>query len=204
MHQNSFELFKILVKAGATPGEDFSCSGEEGHCSLSERGYQLLKRTYPDIAWDDITRVVMHNDKQAVEVLHNHLGLDFTTPLLEKINRRIEQLSDAQAAWYLQQILWGVEHKTGVSLQKRLSETLALDRLLRVELLLRRQAEELEPCGDWIGDLILAAGGEASDFELQPDGGAILTEQGIRLLATVWAGNFDLFAELAKGHQNRD
>ncbi len=204
MHQNSFELFKILVKAGATPGEDFSCNGEEGHCSLSERGYQLLKRTYPDIAWDDITQVIMLDDKQAVEALHNHLGLDFTTPILEKINCRIDQLSDAKGAWYLQQILWGVEHKTGIALQKRLSKNLELVRLLKLELLLRRQEGDLEPCGDWIGDLILAAGGEASDFELQPDGGALLTEQGIRLLATVWAGNFDLFAELAKGNHDVD
>lgn len=202
MHENAFELFKMLVKAGATPGEDFSCSGEEGNCSLSEQGYQLLKQTYPEIAWDDIARVVKHDDKQAVEMLHNHLGVDFTDRLLEQINHRITHLPDAKVAWYLQQILGGVEQKTGISLQKRLSETLDLSRRLKVELLLRQQEEELQPCGEWIGDLVLAAGGDTGDFELQPDGGALLTERGIRLLATVWSGNCDLFAELARGDQD--
>lgn len=203
MHQNSFELFKMLVKAGATPGEDFSCNGEEGNCSLSERGYQLLKRTYPDIDWDDITHIVEHDDEQAVDLLHNHLGIDFTNRILDKISHRMAHLTDAKVAWYLQQVLWGVEQKTGVSLQKRLREKLDLARLLRVELLLRRQEEELEPCGEWIRDLVLAAGGDPGDFELQSDG-ALLTERGIRLLAAVWAGNSDLFAELARVDRDQD
>ena len=203
MHQNSFELFKILVKAGATPGEDFSCSEEDGDCRLSERGYQLLKQTYPEIAWDDITRVVTQDDKQAVEALHNHLGVDFTHRLLEQMRHRIANLPDAKAAWYLRQILGGVEQKTSISLHHRLSETLDLSRLLRVELLLRRQEEDLEPGGEWIADLVLSAGGDASDFELQQNE-ALLTERGLRLLATVWSGNHDLFAELAKGNQDQD
>ena len=203
MHQNSFELFKMLLKAGATPGEDFSCNEADGDCCLSERGYQLLKLTYPEIAWDDITRVVKHDDKQAVEALHNHLGIDFTNRLLEKISHRLTNLPEARIAWYLQQILGGVEQKTGISLQKRLSETLDLAGSLRVELLLRRQEAELESCGEWIVDLVLAAGGDEGDFELCQDE-AFLTERGIRLLATVWSGNCDLFAELARGNQATD
>lgn len=203
MHQNSFELFKMLVKVGATPGEDFSCSGEGGNCCLSQRGYDLLKLNYPEIAWDDIAHVVERDDKQAVEALHSYLGIDFTSLLLEQISHRITHLPEAKAAWYLQQILGGVEQKTGISIQRRLSEMLDLSRLLRVELLLRRREEELEPCGEWIADLILAAGGDADDFKLQQDE-AFLTERGIRLLATVWLGNCDLFAELARSNQDQD
>ena len=203
MHQNSFELFKMLLKAGATPGEDFSCNQEKGDCCLSERGYHLLKLTYPEIDWDDITRVVKHDDAQAVEALHQHLDIDFTNRLLEKISRRIAHLPEAKAAWYLQQVLGGVEQKTGISLQKRLTETLDLSHSLWVELLMRRPEAELEPCGEWIIDLVLAAGGDAVDFELRQDE-AFLTERGIRLLASVWSGNCDLFAELARGNQAPD
>ncbi|NJN03899.1 MAG: hypothetical protein HC816_16270 [Leptolyngbyaceae cyanobacterium RM1_1_2] len=114
--------------------------------------------------------------------------------------RSPQVLPEAQSAWYLQQIVYGVEQRTGIPLYDLLKQQLDLSAQARVECLLREQ-KALVPCSEWMADLILAAGGSLQDFELLQGEEALLSERGIRLLAVVWMGECDLYAKIARQHQ---
>ncbi|MGJ3246691.1 MAG: hypothetical protein ACFE0I_11510 [Elainellaceae cyanobacterium] len=196
MHQQSFEIFQSLAKAGATPGEDFSFSPDDGGLRLTERGYQILKQQYPQIDWDSFTAVVERDPTEAVDAIHDHLGTNFVSNILDYITYRIRELPEEQAAWYLNQVLAGVEERTGIALYELLSRRLSLSNRAYIEHLLRCDISA-EPCSEWINDLVLAAGGTPDDVEVEGHE-ALLTEHGMRLLATVWIGEYDLYAELAR------
>jgi hypothetical protein len=197
MDQGALNLFQILTQAGATPGQDFSFNPDDQTCIVTEQGYQLLKSAYPDMDWDSIFGVYEPDPSAAIAAIHDHLGVNFVDRILERINRRIREMPTSKGAWYLRQILAGVEQRTGVSLYSLLNDRLSLSRRARVECLLHPEVEP-EPCGEWIGDLVQAAGGQRQDVKI--DGAeAVLTERGVRLLAIVWAGECNLYEELANG-----
>lgn len=191
MHSAAIELFQMLVHAGAKPGEDFSCDGESQAYRLSARCYELLQQTYPDIAWDELLTTAPYDPQPIVETLHETLGVPFVDRLLDRIHISLPELPDAQAVWYLRQLLNGVERRTGLLLYPLLESKLDLAAQARLEWLIRM--EEGEPCDRWLVDLILAAGGSPQDVELLEDGGW-LTERGMTLLDTVWGGDYELTA----------
>lgn len=197
MREEAVNLFQLLVQAGAVPGRDFSFEADQEVCVVTEQGYQLLKQRYPDVDWDSVFGVYEVNPEDAIAALHERLGTNFVDRIIDSISWRIRELPMREAAWYARQILAGVEKRTGISLYTQLSERLRLSLRARLECLLHPETQ-LEPCGEWIGDLVLAAGGTPKDVAIE-DGEAIMTERGLRLLALVWAGNCDLYGELAKG-----
>jgi hypothetical protein len=196
MHQDALNLFQILVQLGASPGTDFSFDAEGGVCSLTEHSYTLLKEAYPELDWDDYVEVVERDPEEAIAAVHEHLGIDFIDRLIEQISFRLHTLPDGEAIWYLYQVLDGVEHKTGVPLYGVLQSRLGLTEQVRVERLLRQEGDAI-PCGDWILDLVIAAGGHPSDVSIEFDD-VLLTEEGMRRLASVWLGELNPFEELAK------
>lgn len=197
MEKEALNLFQLLVQAGAVPGKHFSFNAAEEVCLVTEQGYQLLKQKFPQFAWDEIFEVYETDPQQAIAAVHNYLGVNFVDRILERINRRLRELPQSKAAWYIRQVLGGVEQRTGISLYRLLSKKLSLTRRAHVECLLHPDAK-VEPCGEWIGDLVQAAGGSKQDVTLE-QGEAVLNERAMRLLASVWAGEQDLYGELANG-----
>ncbi|MBF2077543.1 MAG: hypothetical protein IGR76_03240 [Synechococcales cyanobacterium T60_A2020_003] len=196
MHQNALDLFQILVQVGATPGEDFSFNTEDGTCALSERAYALLREAYPDIDWGNCATVSERDINQAIAAVHDHLDVDFVNRLLDRIPLRLQQLSDEKAAWYLLHVLDGVELRTGIPIYDLLLDRLPLHDQVQLAQSLSHIPNAV-PCGEWMVDLVFAAGGYPDDISLEWDE-AVLTERGMRLLASVWAGEQNLFEELAR------
>lgn len=196
-HQQAVEIFQLLVTVGATPGEDFSFDAEMGVCGLSDRAHQLLQQAYPDIDWSDVlTPLPMDSDAQAIALLHEHLGIDFVPRILETVRHRLYQLPLRQAAGYLRQVLGGVEQRTHISLYLQLQPLLDDASQVRLDYLLFQESDP-EPCDYWLTDLIVAAGG--SEADVQFDGsGVLISESGLRRLAEVWLGDYDLYAALAQ------
>lgn len=194
MHQHVVEIFQTLSKAGAIPGTDFSIDPSDGSLRMNQESYQLLTTLYPDVTWDDVTDVVEPDYQAAIETIHQHLGINFVDTLLNRIDERLSELPKAQASWYLQQVLGGVQQQTGIGLYDALIKTVDVSRFIYIESLLQKDVAA-EPCHVWIGDLILSAGGEVNDFEFEDDD-AMLTEKGLRLLATVWSGEENLYDHL--------
>ena len=197
MRDEAVGLFQLLVQAGAVPGKDFSFDAEQDACLVTERGYQLLKQRYPDFDWDDLFDVYDAELNDAIAALHQRLGTNFVERILDALSWRIRELPMRQAAWYVRQVLTGVEKRTGISLYAQLNQRLRLSLRARLESLLHPETQ-LEPCGEWISDLVQAAGGTPQDVTIE-GGDAVLTERGMRLLALVWGGGYDLYGELAKG-----
>ena len=195
MHQHVVEIFQTLAKAGAVPGTDFSVDPSDGSLRMNQESYQLLTTLYPDVTWDDVTDVIELDSQSAIDAVHQHLGTDFVDTLLAHVHERLSELPQGQASWYLQQILSGVQQRTGISLYEPLIRDVDASRFIYIESLLRGDVD-VEPCQVWIGDLILSAGGAWNDFEFEDDD-AMLTEQGLRLLATVWAGEENLYDHLS-------
>lgn len=191
MHQHVVEIFQTLTKAGAIPGTDFSIDPADGSLRMNQESYQLLAQLYPEIVWDDVTDVVEPDQQSVIRDLHTQLETNFVDSLLTQIHRRLSELPMNQASWYLQQVLGGVQQRTGISLYQPLIQDIAPSRFIYIESLLNEN-NVVEPCHLWIGDLILSAGGEHDDFEFLDDD-AVLTEQGLRLLATVWSGEGNLY-----------
>ncbi|HEY9762468.1 MAG TPA: hypothetical protein V6D07_08085 [Trichocoleus sp.] len=189
MHDAAVNFFQMLVQAGAVPGEDFSCDGENQAFHLNERCYELLQLAYPDVNWDDVFECFPHDPNSAIEALHEHLGVPFVDRLINFIQRRLKELPDSQAAWYLRQLLGGIEQRTGLQLYSLIEETLPLATQARLSWLLH--FEEVELCNLWLPDLVFAAGGTPDDAELS-DEGCWLSERGMELLETLWAGEFEL------------
>lgn len=196
MHEDTLHLAQLLIQAGATPGKDFSCDSSSEACHITERGFNLLQQAYPQIDWGSIAESVEVSSQQAIDALHSHLGVDFVDRIVHYILQRLRQLPSEQASWYLQQILGGVEQRTGIPLLQMLVERVDLPRQLRIECLLHDEAIAT-PCAEWMTDLVMAAGGTAQDIAFEGDD-AVLTEHGLRLLATVWAGDCNLYDVLAQ------
>lgn len=192
MHSTAVDLFQMLVQAGAVPGEDFSCDGENQAFHLGERCYELLQNAYPEVDWDDLFTPAPYDASPEIELLHQHLGVPFVDRLLNRIRCRIQELPDAEAAWYLRQLLIGVEQGTGLLLYPLLTKDMNLAALARLEWLLR--LEDIAPCDCWLEDLILAAGGSPEDVQISPNG-CWLTERGMSLLEMLWAGEVELTVE---------
>ncbi|MGC1306209.1 MAG: hypothetical protein WA885_03185 [Phormidesmis sp.] len=188
MADDAVELFRMLVDAGATPGEDFSYDLRSGSAQISDRAFEKLKAAYPTVNWAEICDRVELDPNLPADYLNAYLGVDFVERMLVCIEQRLEELSDEQAAWYLQQVLGGVEHKTNVPMYVLLQRRLPLRTQARLEKLLRLSAA---PCYLWMRDLVVAAGGSPTDVELSEDD-ATLTQQGLALLTAVWTGDYDL------------
>ncbi|NEQ44592.1 MAG: hypothetical protein F6K00_13920 [Leptolyngbya sp. SIOISBB] len=47
MDQVAIDFFRLLIQAGAVPGEDFSCDGERQVYHLNERCHSLLQASFP-------------------------------------------------------------------------------------------------------------------------------------------------------------
>ncbi len=188
-------LFVTLVRAGAVPGLDVSVGGNSDSLQLSERGYALLKQQFPG-ARPYVETLSSSKPQSAVEAVHRCLGVDFTERLLSRIAHRLDQLSEGQAAWYLQEMLGGVEERTGICIYSQLKLRLSWGDQARVCYLLQN-SHIAEPCSAWISDLIMAAGGSESDYCVE-DATIFVSEQGLRLLALVWVGEYDFYDQLAQ------
>ncbi len=191
MADDAVRLFRMLIEAGAAPGEDFSYDLETGSAQISDHAYEKLKAAFPEVDWSSICEQIELDPAAPAEYLDAYLDTPFVERMLTRIEQRLDQLADGQAAWYLQQVLSGVEQRTHVSLYVLLQRRLSLTKQARLESLLRQSAE---PCYLWMIDLVEAAGGSPEDVELNDDE-AMLTQQGLALLMAVWTGEYDLLEE---------
>ncbi len=191
MADDAVRLFRMLVEAGAKPGEDFSYDLNSSSAQISDRAFDLLQAAYPDVDWNSICKRVEVDPALPAEYLNSYLGVDFVGRILACVEQRLDQLDPSQATWYLQQVLGGVEHRTNVPLYTLLQQQLPLARQARLEVLLRQPAT---PCYVWMSDLIEAAGGAPEDAELCGDE-ATLTQRGLALLTAVWDGEYEVIEE---------
>jgi len=191
MAEDAIELFRMLVEAGAKPGEDFSYDMQTSSAQISDAAFAKLQAAFPDVDWMRISERVEVDPSVPAEYLNAYLGLDFVERILGRIEQRLADLPDGEATWYLQQVLGGVESRTNVPLYVLLQRRLPLQTQVRLEQLLRGEAQ---PCYVWMSDLIEAAGGGAEDVSLEGDEAA-LTQDGLALLTTVWTGDYDLIEE---------
>ena len=191
MADDAIRLFRMLIEAGAKPGEDFSYDMHSSSAQISDRAFEKLKAAFPDIDWTSISERVEVDPSLPVEYLNSYLGVDFVERILTRIEQRLIDLEPQQATWYLQQILGGVEQRTHVPLYILLQRRLPLARQARLETLLRQASI---PCPLWMQDLIEAAGGSPEDIELSGEE-AVLTQRGLALLQTVWDGEYELIEE---------
>lgn len=194
MHSEDIELFRMLVQAGAQPGEDFSYDLSQGTCHINERGFILLQTTFPDIDWHAISRLKQRDLEAPIKQINRQLGVDFVATIIQKLHYRLEQLPTNEAAWYVHQILGGVEQQTGISLYQLIQKTLPEAASKHLEQLIK--LTPMTPCHIWIGDLIIAAGGSPHDIEYDGDE-VLLSETGIELLSQVWTGELEIQDELA-------
>ena len=185
------ELFKMLIEAGAEPGDDFSYDMQTGSAQISDRAFEKLKAAFPDVDWAAISERVEVAPEVAADHINRYLGVDFVARILDTITQRIDQLPAEQATWYLQQILEGVEQRTYVPLYVLLQQQLPLAKQIRLETLLRGNAI---PCHLWMQDLIVAAGGGADDVNIVGED-AELTQSGLAILTAVWAGEYELIED---------
>ena len=190
-NDRGIELFKMLIQAGATPGDDFSYDMQTGSAQISDRAFEKLKAAYPHVDWAAISERVEIDPAEAADHIDNYLGVSFVDRILEKVARRVDELPAAQATWYLQQVLEGVEHRTYVPLYALLQQRLPLSKQARLETLLRGKPT---PCHVWMQDLIEAAGGGVEDVSIAGED-AELTQTGLALLTAVWAGEYELIEE---------
>ncbi|MEL6137104.1 MAG: hypothetical protein AAFQ61_00750 [Cyanobacteria bacterium J06626_23] len=189
MDDGAAQLFRMLVEAGATPGKDFSCDAERHVYRMSERAYILLQLAYPELDLSQFASKSTRDEAAAATALNQQLGIDFTGRLLTRIEQRLQQLSPADAAWYLQLLLSGVEQRTGVGLDQLLLERLSPENQAWVNQLLEMDAAT--PCDLWMRDLVEAAGGSPEDVEIENDE-VLLSEPGLALLMSVWVGEYDV------------
>jgi len=188
---SGIELFRMLVKAGAKPGDDFSYDMQTGAAQISDRAFEKLRAAYPEVDWAAISERVEVAPELAAKHINNYLGVDFVTRILDRITRRLDELPAEQTTWYLQQILEGVEQRTYVPIYVLLQRQLPLSKQIRLETLLRGRAA---PCHLWMQDLIEAAGGEIDDVSFVGED-AELTQTGLALLTAVWAGEYEVIED---------
>jgi len=205
MADDAVRLFRMLVEAGAKPGEDFSYDLQTESAQISDRAFEMLKATYPDVDWVSICKRVEVDPALPIEYLNSYLGVDFVGQIIARIEQRLDELDPNQVTWYLQQILGGVEQRTNVPLYALLQQQLPLAKQARLEVMLRQPGT---PCYIWMNDLIEAAGGHPEDAELcRSEGGeeeATLTQQGLALLTAVWEGEYELAEEKLREEEPRE
>ncbi|WP_152532233.1 hypothetical protein [Leptolyngbya sp. Heron Island J] len=194
MHSDNVQLFRMLIEAGAQPGEDFSYDLSQGTCHINERGFILLQNAFPDIDWHDISSVIERDLDGPVQTLNQQLGVDFVTALLQRLQQRLEQLPTNEAAWYAHQVLGGVEQRTGIALYQLIQQNLTANTCQLLDQLLK--LTPITPCHVWIEDLVLAAGGSAEDIGYE-GGDVLLSEAGVELLSQVWTGELEIQDDLA-------
>ncbi|MBX2866012.1 MAG: hypothetical protein KTR27_20870 [Leptolyngbyaceae cyanobacterium MAG.088] len=194
MQSDNVQLFRMLIEAGAQPGEDFSYDLGQGTCHINERGFILLQNEFPHIDWHEISSVIEHDLDGPVQSLNQYLGVDFVAAVLQQLQQRLEQLPTNEAAWYVHQVLGGVEQRTGIALYQVIQRDVPADICQRLDQLLK--LTPLTVCNLWIGDLVMAAGGSPEDIEY--DGEEVfLSEAGVTLLTQVWLGELDIQDNLA-------
>ncbi|MEL7144543.1 MAG: hypothetical protein AAGL08_20315 [Cyanobacteria bacterium J06573_11] len=191
MADDAIRLFRMLVDAGAKPGEDFSYDMKSGSAQITDLAFDKLKSAYPNVDWESLCERVEVDPALPAEYLNSYLGIDFVDRILNRLEQRLDSLEATQATWYLQQVLGGVEHRTNVSLYVLLQRRLSLSKQALLETLLRQPAT---PCYVWMSDLIEAAGGTEADVELCGEE-ATLTQHGLALLTAVWDGEYDVVEE---------
>jgi hypothetical protein len=184
MHPVAADLFQLLIHVGAVPGQDFSCDPVQQAYHLNDRCYQLLQTAYPDVDWQDILGQPYAGVDEQIAILHDALGCTFVPDLVQQMRDRLSQLSDDQAAGYVQAILIGVESATGITLYPFLLDSLDLAEQARLEWLLRQNVVAI-PGGACLIDVLKAAGASDQDYEVE-QGEALLTEAGWRRLSLVW------------------
>ena len=192
MHSDNVQLFRMLIEAGAQPGEDFSYDLSQGTCHINERGFILLQAAFPHINWHEISSVVERDLDSPVQTLQQQLGVEFTALILHRLEQRLEQLPTNEAAWYVHQILGGVEQRTGIALYQIIQRDLSADICQRLDQLLK--LTPITPCHLWIEDLVMAAGGTEADIEYEGSE-VLLSESGVALLTQVWVGELDIQEE---------
>ncbi|MEM8807769.1 MAG: hypothetical protein AAGF01_17250 [Cyanobacteria bacterium P01_G01_bin.38] len=190
MHPDSVQLFRMLIQAGANPGEDFSCDSSNQTIRMNERSFVMLQNAFPEIDWHASAQMIERDVQTPASQLEAALGVPFIEQILSSIEQRSQQLPATEAAWYLQQLMGGVERRTGISLYHCLHQNAPLPLRVRIDALLDDQNPT--PCNDWIGDLILAAGGDPSDFEVEGHE-VLLSERGMALFEYVWAGEYERY-----------
>ena len=200
MADDAIRLFRMLVDAGAKPGEDFSYDMHSGSAQITDEAYEKLKSAYPDVDWESLCERVEVDPALPAEYLNSYLGVDFVDRILTRVEQRIDSLDSSQVTWYLQQVLGGVEQRTNVSLYVLLQRRLPLSKQALLETLLRQTAT---PCYIWMSDLIEAAGGTSEDVELSGDE-ATLTQHGLALLTAVWEGEYDVIEEMEEPNPSQD
>ena len=194
MHSDNVQLFRMLIEAGAQPGEDFSYDLGQGTCHINERGFILLQNAFPDIDWHEISSVIERDLDGPVQTLNQQLGVDFVTALLQRLQQRLEQLSTNEAAWYVHQVLGGVEQRTGIALYQLIQKNLSAGTCHQLDQLLK--LTPMTPCHIWIEDLVIAAGGSAEDIDYEGND-VLLSETGVELLTQVWTGELEIQDDLA-------
>ncbi len=194
MQSDNVQLFRMLVEAGAQPGEDFSYDLGQGTCHISERGFILLQNAFPHIAWHEISSVVERDLDGPVQTLNQHLGVDFVAVVLQRLQQRLKQLPTNEAVCYVHQVLGGVEQRTGISLYQLVQRDLPAGIYQQLDQLLK--LPPLTPCYVWIEDLVIAAGGSTEDIEYEGED-IFLSETGVDLLTQVWLGELEIQADLA-------
>ncbi|MBD1938225.1 hypothetical protein [Microcoleus sp. FACHB-68] len=184
-------LYKLLIEHGFEAGRDFSTS-EQGLKMSRQASETLLKELPADFQanFDDMVTsgVIVIQDESPIDVLEAQLGVPFVENLLQRIERRLPDLTDSEACTYLYNIFEGVEAQTGISVVDLVSSRLQGNKRLG-KLFQMMEKGETEENIDWMFDLVCAAGGEA---QLQPDpedaGNWILSRQAIELLDKVYLG----------------
>ena len=194
MHSDNVQLFRMLIEAGAQPGEDFSYDLSQDTCHINERGFILLQNMFPHIDWHEISSVIQRDLDGPVHTLNQHLGVDFVGALIKRLQERLQQLPTNEATWYIHQVLGGVEQRTGIALYQVLQRDLPAAAGQYLEQLLK--LTPLTPCHVWIEDLVMAAGGAVDDIDY--DGQEVLlSETGVALLTEVWTGELEVDEDLA-------
>ena len=112
MADDAVRLFRMLVEAGAKPGEDFSYDRQTGSAQITDLAFEKLKNAYPDVDWASICKRVEIDPALPAEYLDSYLGVDFVERILTRVEQRLEELEGGEATWYLQQVLGGVDHRT--------------------------------------------------------------------------------------------
>lgn len=192
MDQVAIDFFRLLLQAGAIPGEDFSCDGEQRVYHLNERCHGLLQATFPDVDWLEVLGSPHNILERQILALHQQLGCDFVDQLIQLMVQRLPTLANDAAAGYVQAILVGVESATSITLFPLLQAALDLSAQARLEWLLR-QDSIVVPGDICLADLLQAAGATAQDYEVQ-SGETWLTESGWQRLSLVWDGDCTLDA----------
>ncbi|MEA5465749.1 hypothetical protein [Leptothoe sp. PORK10 BA2] len=194
MQSDNVQLFRMLIEAGAQPGEDFSYDLSQGTCHINERGFILLQQAFPHIDWHEISSVIERDLDGPVQSLNQQLGVNFAAAVIQRLQERLLQLPTNEATWYVHQILGGVEQRTGIPIYQLIQRELPPDTCGHLDQLLK--LTPMTPCHIWIEDLVMAAGGSSHDIEYEGEE-VLLSETGIELLAAVWTGELEIQDDLA-------